>query len=431
MGILTDAVTTLVSTALKSGLPLDPIAGGVIAVVGVDVLHTLIGATDAQAEMLTALDGKVDRLIAGPWQTARLYLQDMRLTDRSDRQLLDDLVRARAALFEAIPLQPERTWARAAVHIDLCLVSAALGDRAGTIAAARAAVEHGSPGLLLATAQQSLHSEGSRTEPPPVIPASTAVPVEHGAGSSRVAPQSILPITVVDLIEMGDTLALLLDACRADDPAYHPEIPLCLPSFTSSASLEGSPPPGAMQRERGAARLRVHVWWTRASAERVAGILAESVAEDYRRSQQRNGAKDGSTADARVWAVAREPYGASVMEGWYDAFIVVPLVREAAAPGPASESGGSTLQVWRSRVDVARVKQWWDPALFRDIASRPMSEWNPFRDRAHEQVRDALSDAAHVKLPHVKPGFIDQAVGPYATDAQEQSRAVLVHDASE
>jgi hypothetical protein len=92
------------------------------------LLRSLLQVQDEQAETIAHIDANVQRLIDGPWQTARTYLEEAALPDTTPEQRTEKLRRASEALHNAIPLQPEATLQRAYACLNLALVAQMLGE---------------------------------------------------------------------------------------------------------------------------------------------------------------------------------------------------------------------------------------------------------------------------------------------------------------
>jgi hypothetical protein len=125
------------------------LAGGVMAIAAVPaaqevwepLLRSLLQVQDEQAETIAHIDANVQRLIEGPWYTARTYLEEAALPETTPDQREDKLRRASAALHEAIPLQPEATLQRAYACLNLALVQRLLGESGASMLQAHYALD--------------------------------------------------------------------------------------------------------------------------------------------------------------------------------------------------------------------------------------------------------------------------------------------------
>jgi hypothetical protein len=86
------------------------------------LVQELLGAQDEQIELLRRLSSDLNRLLDGPWQTARMYLKEASLPRRTDDQVAEALRNASAKLREAAPLQRPGSLQHAQVLIDLAIV---------------------------------------------------------------------------------------------------------------------------------------------------------------------------------------------------------------------------------------------------------------------------------------------------------------------
>ena len=92
------------------------------------LLRSLLQVQDEQAETVARIDANVQRLIDGPWLTARSYLEEAAHPGTTADQRTEKLRRASDALHDAIPLQPEATLQRAYACLNLALVEQLLGE---------------------------------------------------------------------------------------------------------------------------------------------------------------------------------------------------------------------------------------------------------------------------------------------------------------
>jgi hypothetical protein len=107
----------------------------------VRIVPDLLTACDEQAAAISKIDKNVQRLIDGPWNTARLYLKEASLPGQTDKSVHDRLLKAAEQLRSAIPLQEDRTLAQAYVCVDLAVVLRLLGDSKTSVFYARMAIE--------------------------------------------------------------------------------------------------------------------------------------------------------------------------------------------------------------------------------------------------------------------------------------------------
>jgi hypothetical protein len=91
-------------------------------------VQELLGAQDEQIVLLRGLSDDLNRLLDGPWQTARMYLREAALPRRTPDQVTEALRSASAKLREAAPLQPPSSLLHAHVLIDLAIVERMRGD---------------------------------------------------------------------------------------------------------------------------------------------------------------------------------------------------------------------------------------------------------------------------------------------------------------
>ena len=92
------------------------------------LVRDLLQVQDEQAQTLSRIDENVQRLLDGPWRTARLYLNESLLPGRSAKQVQAALRQAAEHLRQALGLQSPRSFGAAFVAFDLAVVLAALGD---------------------------------------------------------------------------------------------------------------------------------------------------------------------------------------------------------------------------------------------------------------------------------------------------------------
>lgn len=92
------------------------------------LVQELLGAQDEQIVLLRGLSDDLNRLLDGPWQTARMYLKEAALPRRTPEQVTEALRSAAAKLREAAPLQRPGSLLHAHVLIDLAIVERLLGD---------------------------------------------------------------------------------------------------------------------------------------------------------------------------------------------------------------------------------------------------------------------------------------------------------------
>jgi hypothetical protein len=134
-----DVSTKLVADAAGSALASAGIPCG--ANVLEPLLQALLQVQDEQAATLKRIDANVQRLIDGPWETARTYMEEASLPTATPEQREDKLRNASAELHRAVSLQPESSLQRAYACLDLALVHWLLGDTASGVLMARRALE--------------------------------------------------------------------------------------------------------------------------------------------------------------------------------------------------------------------------------------------------------------------------------------------------
>jgi hypothetical protein len=116
--------TKVVAQVAGKALASEGIPGG--AAVIEPLLRDLLQIQDEQAVAITRIDANVQRLIDGPWETARTYVEEAALAPPEQRA--DKLRAASTELHRAVPLQPDGTLQRAYACLDLALVERLLGD---------------------------------------------------------------------------------------------------------------------------------------------------------------------------------------------------------------------------------------------------------------------------------------------------------------
>lgn len=92
------------------------------------LVQELLGAQDEQIVLLRGLSDDLNRLLDGPWQTARMYLREAALPRRTPDQVAEALRSASAKLREAAPLQRPGSLLHAHVLVDLAIVERMRGD---------------------------------------------------------------------------------------------------------------------------------------------------------------------------------------------------------------------------------------------------------------------------------------------------------------
>lgn len=122
------------------------------------VLQEFVAVQDAQLEAIRQIDKKVDRLLNGPWNTAKLLIQEARLPDRSPDQRTEALKAAANKLREAIPLQDDRSFGRAFASLDLAMISRLLNDHD--------LAQHYAKGALRAANHFALDIQAGKVRPP-------------------------------------------------------------------------------------------------------------------------------------------------------------------------------------------------------------------------------------------------------------------------
>jgi hypothetical protein len=102
------------------------------------LMRDLLQVQDEQTQTLLRIERDVERLIDGPWQTARLYLHECLLPGRSVDQIRESQRQAAKYLHQALGQQ--RGFPAAYAAFDLAIVLAALGDAEGSRFYARRAL---------------------------------------------------------------------------------------------------------------------------------------------------------------------------------------------------------------------------------------------------------------------------------------------------
>jgi hypothetical protein len=94
------------------------------------LLRELLDVQDQQMALLSKIEGDVQRLVDGPWNTGRRYIRQASLPHRSPEQVSQALRQAADCFIHAVDLQPARSFKRAAVCLDVALLSKVIGDTA-------------------------------------------------------------------------------------------------------------------------------------------------------------------------------------------------------------------------------------------------------------------------------------------------------------
>jgi len=119
--------TKLVADATGAALASAGIPGGTEVLE--PLLRALLQVQDEQAATLKRIDANVQRLIDGPWETERTYLEEASLPVVTPEQREDKLRNASTEMYRAVSLQPEGSLQRAYACLDLALVQWLLGTR--------------------------------------------------------------------------------------------------------------------------------------------------------------------------------------------------------------------------------------------------------------------------------------------------------------
>jgi hypothetical protein len=125
------------------------VAGGALSAYGIPgggvitqaLLSSLLAIQDEQQIAISRIDANVQRLIDGPWKEARVHIRDAGIPGRTPEQVNASLTRASKDLYSAIGLQPDDSFARAYVCIDLAVVLRLVGDDQLAAERARDALE--------------------------------------------------------------------------------------------------------------------------------------------------------------------------------------------------------------------------------------------------------------------------------------------------
>jgi hypothetical protein len=105
------------------------------------LLDELLHVQDEQAEAIARIDANVQRLIDGPWETARTYIEEAAVAQVGPEERADKLRNASVALHSAVPLQPDGTLQRAYACLQLAVVERMLGDVGSSVLQARRALQ--------------------------------------------------------------------------------------------------------------------------------------------------------------------------------------------------------------------------------------------------------------------------------------------------
>jgi hypothetical protein len=184
---LLNLATKVAGAAADTTLSAHGIPGGGAATEA--LLHSLLGLVDEQAETITRIDKAVTRLIDGPWETARLHLQEAQLPGRDKTARRAAIAAAADKMRDAIPLQEAETLRRAYAALDLALLLTLLGDTPAARMYAHKSAE-AAVGYLRALAEHRVHPPGLRAARTKTIAAGltggsvvTVVGALHGLGA--------------------------------------------------------------------------------------------------------------------------------------------------------------------------------------------------------------------------------------------------------
>jgi hypothetical protein len=128
---IVDLSIKIAAQAVDKPLKAHGIPGG--AIITEAILRQLLLVQDQQAEALGRIDKNVQRLINGPWKTARLYVGEATVQGLPAPVVRQKLDLAAQQLRIAIPLQEEKGFGRAYACIDLAIVLTMLQDDAAVL----------------------------------------------------------------------------------------------------------------------------------------------------------------------------------------------------------------------------------------------------------------------------------------------------------
>jgi hypothetical protein len=152
---IVDLSIKVVAQAASKPLQAHGIPGG--AIITEAFLRQLLLVQDQQAEALSRIDKNVQRLIDGPWRTARLYVDEAAVEGLPAAVVHQKLSLAAQQLRIAVPLQEDRAFGRAYACIDLAIVLTMLRDDAAVLYARQA---------MAAATHFLLDIESGRRNPP-------------------------------------------------------------------------------------------------------------------------------------------------------------------------------------------------------------------------------------------------------------------------
>jgi hypothetical protein len=101
------------------------------------LLRELLQVQDEQAEAIARIDASVQRLVDGPWETAKGYIEEAAWPNLTTSERRKKLRHASVELHRAVPLQPDATFQRAYACFDLALIERVLGDKGSSVLYAR------------------------------------------------------------------------------------------------------------------------------------------------------------------------------------------------------------------------------------------------------------------------------------------------------
>lgn len=117
------------------------------------VLREILQVQDEQTKAIKRIDENVERLIDGPWETARLYLEEAAFPNQTADQQRAKLQRASDSLHDAVPKQKAGTLRRAYACIDLAVIEQILGESESPRYYARLAVNAAAEAVVTAEMQ--------------------------------------------------------------------------------------------------------------------------------------------------------------------------------------------------------------------------------------------------------------------------------------
>jgi hypothetical protein len=179
------------------------------------VLRGLLQVQDEQAQAIARVDANVQRLIDGPWQTARDYIEEASLPMVTAEQREEKLRNASEELHRAIPLQPDGSLRRAYACMDLALVERLLGDAGSSALQARRSVDAAATHVINELETMKKARDAKRRDLKASVATSLAWPAAARAAFKMHALRGGFPVLWHEYGELHQAASAL---CGADDP---------------------------------------------------------------------------------------------------------------------------------------------------------------------------------------------------------------------